>query len=122
MSKACTRCGELKVDEDFYTYAVSKGRYSGTRKSYRTCKSCIKISRRAFSYNLPFEEVKALFDVGVCAICGTDGGEYEKGLHLDHCHTSGKIRGVLCHGCNIGLGSFKDNVSFMEKAVEYLKK
>ena len=41
--------------------------------------------------------------------------------NVDHCHTSGKIRGLLCWKCNIGLGHFQDNPLVLIKAAEYLK-
>jgi len=55
-----------------------------------------------------------------CKICGT---ALEKGkvLSIDHCHTTGKIRGLLCHHCNTGLGLFKDNIETLQLAIEYLK-
>jgi hypothetical protein len=41
-------------------------------------------------------------------------------LSVDHCHTTGKVRGLLCSNCNKGLGCFKDNISFLKEAIEYL--
>lgn len=59
---------------------------------------------------------------GVCAICGTSdpgrGGAY---FHVDHCHTTSKIRGLLCNRCNAGLGYFKDDTSRLQSAVAYLE-
>lgn len=54
---------------------------------------------------------------GVCAICNKSDG---KKLHIDHNHTSNKVRGLLCGSCNRGLGMFKDNIYTMEKAIKYL--
>ena len=53
---------------------------------------------------------------GKCAICGK-----KKKLLLDHLHSSGKRRGLLCNRCNIGLGMFLDNVSSLNAATRYLK-
>ncbi len=41
---------------------------------------------------------------------------------IDHCHETGKVRGVLCPRCNKALGLFSDNLNVMEKAIKYLKK
>jgi hypothetical protein len=56
---------------------------------------------------------------GKCKICG--GEPNGKGrLHVDHCHETGKIRGLLCHSCNTGIGLFKHNVVLLAKASKYL--
>lgn len=56
---------------------------------------------------------------GACAICGTvDFGK--KSPHADHDHKNGKMRGVLCNHCNVGLGMFKDSSELMAKAMVYL--
>lgn len=52
-----------------------------------------------------------------CKICG----EFWDRLHIDHCHKSGKIRGLLCNPCNRGLGMFKDNIGLLAGAMEYLR-
>lgn len=57
-----------------------------------------------------------------CYLCGEhESTQPHKRLHVDHCHTSGKYRGLLCNLCNMGLGSFKDNIEVMKKAIQYLK-
>lgn len=73
-------------------------------------------------YNLSYEEWQALVEKhgNKCAICGNfevDG----KRLSIDHCHTTKKVRGLLCTGCNGGLGLFKDNTKSLEAAIVYLK-
>jgi 5-methylcytosine-specific restriction endonuclease McrA len=65
-------------------------------------------------YGITLEQFRKL---GNCALCGED-----KDLTLDHCHSSNKVRGVLCRNCNAGLGHFKDNILIMSKAIRYLKK
>jgi hypothetical protein len=42
-------------------------------------------------------------------------------LFVDHCHATGKIRGLLCMKCNSGLGYFEDEVKRMKKAIDYLQ-
>ena len=55
-----------------------------------------------------------------CKICYRDfSSDVEP--NVDHCHTSGKVRGLLCQQCNVGLGNFKDNPLELVKAAEYLK-
>ena len=56
-----------------------------------------------------------------CAICGKSQNNENRRFAIDHCHKTGKIRGLLCYTCNNGLGSFKDNVIFLLNAINYLK-
>ena len=58
---------------------------------------------------------------GRCAICGASEGD-SRGfrMHIDHCHTTGVVRGVLCNLCNAGLGNFRDDAELMQKAIAYL--
>jgi hypothetical protein len=59
---------------------------------------------------------------GKCKICGTSTGGNRFGkMAIDHCHKTGKVRGLLCIGCNNGLGCFKDDITRLKKAIDYLK-
>jgi hypothetical protein len=57
-----------------------------------------------------------------CKICMVPAKDLDKPLYVDHCHTSGLIRGLLCHFCNSGLGYFKDDMATLLQAAEYLKR
>jgi len=59
---------------------------------------------------------------GCCAICGKFEPSVIDGLHVDHNHSSNKVRGLLCGDCNVGLGCFKDNMSHIVNAVHYLNR
>lgn len=72
-------------------------------------------------YGLSMEEYAALLERqhGVCAICGqppNEGGV----LHVDHDHTTGVVRGLLCPPCNTGLGNFRDDQRLLRRAIRYL--
>jgi hypothetical protein len=59
---------------------------------------------------------------GCCAICGTDEPGGKGSFHVDHCHDSSRVRGLLCHRCNIGLGQFKDDPVRLPAAIDYLSR
>ena len=56
---------------------------------------------------------------GVCAICGGKSGK--RSFSVDHDHTNGKVRGLLCRGCNVGIGNLNDDPELLEKAIQYIK-
>jgi len=76
--------------------------------------------KRAFGIGI--EEFDAILELqkGRCAICGASP-DNKYSLHLDHCHATGVIRGILCRRCNHGIGHFDDDVSLIESAASYLR-
>ncbi|QAX98161.1 endonuclease VII [Pseudomonas phage PaGz-1] len=78
------------------------------------------------AYGLTLRQYRAMveeFDEK-CGICGEEGFELVKGqrlkLVIDHCHETGRVRGLLCHNCNRGLGLFQDSIRNLKSAAEYL--
>ena len=67
-------------------------------------------------------EVAALYAQadGKCQICGAPRGA--RNHALDHCHSTNKLRGILCTKCNIGLGYFDDDIERLRAAIQYLEK
>lgn len=55
-----------------------------------------------------------------CAICGDSALKYKRKLHVDHNHNTGKTRGLLCVNCNTGIGKFRESLTMLEKAKQYL--
>jgi len=74
-----------------------------------------------FKYNISLEDYQDLFDKqgGLCAICETFQERY---LDIDHDHYTGKIRGLLCRACNIGIGHLQDSPAVVEAALRYLER
>lgn len=75
-------------------------------------------------YGLTKEDYLRMVDEqnGMCAICQKPYDWETSALHIDHCHVTGRVRGLLCHSCNKGLGHFYDDVANLARAVDYLKK
>lgn len=127
----CIDCGENDLSK---FYLDTKGRRTNAR-----CKECHKAkckerwhsksrvekqaSRVHSMYGITPEQYLALYDLqqGKCAICMKEPTT-QRGLHVDHCHATQEVRGLLCHGCNVALGSLKDDVSLLEKAISYLRR
>jgi hypothetical protein len=59
---------------------------------------------------------------GACGICKKPLEMTGRDSNVDHCHNSGKVRGVLCRLCNVALGQFKDSIEILQSAIDYLKK
>lgn len=59
---------------------------------------------------------------GKCAICKRSENNGRGGLHVDHCHDLGHVRGLLCHGCNVSIGHFQHNTAVLEAAIQYLNR
>lgn len=140
--KQCTVCEEFKV---FDAFPKGKQRKDGSYALRPVCKSCTvkhnldvyhnkggkeKQKKRSFKNNLKKygispEEYQRMLDSqgGVCKICSSDKVSRSRdtyNLFVDHDHETGKVRGLLCHHCNAGLGYFKDNLNYLNNAIEYL--
>ena len=78
---------------------------------------------RKWRYGITPEEFNKLFEAQGkrCAICGTDAPG-ARAWHLDHCHDTATIRGVLCRTCNLGIGHLKHDPALLLAAIEYLKR
>jgi hypothetical protein len=124
--KKCSRCEEWKPEEEF---GPGNTAADGLQSQCRACYAEIKRSR---AHGIGSRGRQRLLAVqgGVCAICGTDDPGSRWGWAIDHDHSCcdgtdscGKcVRGVLCVGCNTGLGGFKDDPERMRRAIEYLQR
>ena len=132
MSKACNVCGIEKNISEFYT---GRGK----------CKDCVNAAARKMRVDKPERYAKykkraneylkehrygitqkdfdkMLFEQNnVCKICSIEF-KSTKDTHIDHCHNSNIVRGLLCNNCNLALGQFGDNTDIMSMAIKYLQK
>jgi len=130
--KICTHCKELKEIEKFSWINKSK---TWKASMCKTCKTKMrkpnleyikrKQTTRYFSklkerYSLTKEQYHQMLENqgNKCKICNNSS---ETKLHVDHCHTTNIVRGLLCNKCNQGLGSFKDNSQYLLQAIKYLQ-
>ena len=129
--KICNVCREEKSVTEF-----SK---DSSKKDYLniTCKECSRKKCSAYRaanplklrdknlrryYGISLEDYLEMLEAqnGRCKICGTEAPGGKGTFHVDHCHDSNKVRGILCHQCNVGLGHFNDNISLLSAAILYL--
>ncbi len=138
--KTCTKCNKEKD----YTFFAKGKAYKDGYKSW--CKDCnngwtrqwysdnneeIK-SKYSYEKNKD-QKLKKTFGIGYqeyltmlsiqdnrCAICGTDNPG-QRSFHVDHCHDTGKVRGLLCGNCNSGIGNLRDDIDLLKRAIEYLE-
>lgn len=120
-------CSACKQDLPLMSfYRNTKGKYGKSNK----CRECTKMHSKedrvknaarigAQKYNSTIEEINEVLSKINCEICGASP-KPEKRNFIDHCHTTGKVRGLLCDDCNMGIGRFKDNPDLLKKAIEYL--
>jgi len=119
--KKCTKCGIEKPLSDFYKQL---GNIGGLRHDCKICHKNDDLKRaRKRKYGITHSEFLALIQQqkNSCAICFQ---QLKGGIktHLDHCHRTKKIRGVLCNNCNRGIGYLQDSNEILESALKYLKK
>lgn len=94
----------------------------GTRPNGETRWRCLVKGREL--WNKPNLDARISFlesQGGLCAICGRSES-LEQALALDHCHKTGRLRGLLCMQCNTGLGMFRDNPETLQAAIDYLNR
>lgn len=115
-----SRCNACKNKAVERWKARNKEKYRQIYKNWRTKnKQRIDAEVRMKLYGVTEEQHAAALKEqgGACAICGD-----ETKLHVDHCHSSGTFRGLLCSRCNTGLGHFKDDPRRLAAAIQYLER
>ena len=134
--KLCSKCG---VEKDLSEFSPHP---RGIYKKQPQCKKCraamsTEYKRKRLendkdfnrknnlkqNYGITLDEYNKMYEnqKGCCKICGEHQESFSVTLAVDHCHTTGKVRGLLCRSCNTALGSFRDNITNLQSAIDYLK-
>lgn len=140
--KLCGKCGETKHIDHFPKVDRKSKSYSKYKNGIKPwCKECYrsyntkymskvrstglkKYSHYYKRYGLTQEDIIQMHEdrSGKCDICGCQTDHRYDKLCVDHSHKTGKVRGLLCFSCNTALGNFKDDITNLKKAIEYLEK
>ena len=117
-TKWCSACGDVKNLADFY------GATSKRHLVHNMCVMCVSASNRSRRYGVGPQEYEYMLQdqEHACKICRDPFDAVDvRQVHIDHCHDTGKVRGVLCSNCNKGLGCFRDNPSFLREAALHVE-
>ncbi len=131
MTKRCTKCGEEK---DIGSFPSERRSSDGVAARCKACASAYQrtwreqkggnLYDRTVRYGISPAEYEELLEEQLCccACCGSSDPKRKAGFVIDHDHNTGKIRGLLCHNCNIGIGLLGDSISGLNAAINYLRK
>jgi len=132
MTKTCTRCLKVLERADFHKNKTTLDglcyvcKDCNSSKSKRWKEENVERSKDHHykrKYGLTFADYGVILasQNSQCAICSVYFSEAQRGvLFVDHCHTTGMIRGLLCQNCNTAIGLLKDSPLLCTKAAEYL--
>ena len=114
---------EIKRKAREYYYANRDEQRARQQKHRARNPRLVQHQNRKAKFGIGLAEYEARYrqQGGICDICFRPI-EMGARAHLDHCHTTKKLRGFLCVDCNLGLGRFKDNPKFLQSAIIYLIK
>lgn len=122
--KTKERLKENKKANGARYYAKNRERELVKQKEwYEKNKDSARWNRLKNQYGISQEEYQQLYTLqeGKCAICSISQEELRQPLSVDHCHITNKVRGLLCNHCNHGIGKFKDDITILQNAINYLK-
>jgi hypothetical protein len=124
--KCCRKCNQLLPINSFYRGRLDcKECYlKELRDNYDSDKAADKHLRSKYGISIAEYDQMLSNQNGVCAICkeyNVDRATHKR-MPVDHCHTTGKVRGILCNRCNLILGKAKDNIELLTNAIHYLSK
>ncbi|MDX3644289.1 endonuclease VII domain-containing protein [Streptomyces sp. MB09-02B] len=114
--KLCRTCGEIKPHDEWHRNATASDGLSTRCKACRAVQSRQGHLKREYGITEAERDELIASQGGVCCICLA-----ALPAHVDHCHETGRVRGVLCFSCNAALGQFKDRPDVMRRAATYVE-
>lgn len=111
----CKKCGRDLPRSHFYTHEGSR---SGLHYWCRECcRSRMSLHARSKKYNISRDEVEVLLQIPCCQLCGASI-DSDRAAKFDHCHSTGRLRGVLCNRCNTAMHAV-DNAELFPRLIAY---
>ncbi|MFE0383517.1 endonuclease VII domain-containing protein [Streptomyces bungoensis] len=114
--KLCRACGEVKPHTEWHRNATASDGLSTRCKACRAVRSREDHLKRQYGITEAERDELIVSQGGVCCICLA-----APPAHVDHCHNTGRVRGVLCFSCNAALGQFKDQPEAIRRAAAYVE-
>lgn len=123
----CKKCSNKKTRAYQIANKEQMAKYSEKYrlKYIKTYADYARNTKYKQNYGITIEDYDRMFALqnNRCALCGsTESFGRSEHFFVDHNHSTGKIRDLLCNHCNTGLGKFRENIELLEKAIQYLKK
>lgn len=125
--RRCSRCRRIRAVEDFVRERARRGSWcSDCRRDYNRTRESILIKLRCRlrrQYGITLNEYMTIWNLqsGRCASCLERLEFYGRDTHLDHCHSTGQVRGLLCRCCNQTAGFAKDAPITLRRLADYLE-
>ena len=116
--KQCFRCKQLLQLNNFIPNKTTKDGLNGW------CRPCTKDRQLQTTYGISLAQYNQMLinQNYRCKLCNTDEPRGNRGTFVvDHCHDTGKVRGLLCNYCNTGIGKLHDDPELLRKAADYIK-
>ncbi|MFF0782014.1 endonuclease VII domain-containing protein [Streptomyces sp. NPDC003720] len=114
--KLCLKCGEVKPWSEWHRNATASDGLSTRCKACRAAEGRARHLKRHYGLTEAERDELVASQGGVCCICLA-----AVPAHVDHCHETGRVRGVLCFSCNAALGQFKDQPEVIRRAAAYVE-
>jgi hypothetical protein len=114
--KQCRSCGEVKPWSEWHRNATASDGLSTRCKACRAAEGRARHLKRQYGFTEAERDELIASQGGVCCICLA-----APAVHVDHCHETGRVRGVLCFSCNAALGQFKDRPEAIRRAAAYVE-